>query len=109
MRRHYARREVVFRLCGLIQVGFGAAYLIGGHYAFGLSALTVGMLIYAGPWQARCHYNAGWLNGRAAMLSSMIEAQHRGMHPTEWLMAEAERDGVLSVRVTREDGEGLQP
>lgn len=37
-------------------------------------------------------YRSGWIAGRQAMVSAMVEAQVRGMTPSEWLTAELHRD-----------------
>jgi hypothetical protein len=57
---------------------------------FGLWAMTAGCMMLI----ARSSYRSGWLEGRTAMLTTMAEARKRGMTSLEWLIAEAERDGI---------------
>lgn len=53
-------------------------------------------------------YRSGWLDGRMALLSSMREAQHRGMSIEEWADAELARDlsimGVVPQKPPPPDG-----
>lgn len=65
----------------------------------GVLLVVEGVLIASFRPQLRHAYNHGWMAGRAAMAMSLPEAMHRGLHPIEWIIAEAERDGCR-VRVT---------
>lgn len=94
MRRGYTRADRVFQALGVAQAILGLAFVVfAGDVGFGVLLVTVGMLIGVRPWTERVNYNAGWMAGRVAFVLSMGEAQARGMHPIEWLLAEAERDG----------------
>lgn len=99
MRTQFAAVERAFHVVGCAQVVLGLIFVVFvGDVSFGVLLATIGVLTASRPWRDRAQYNAGWLAGRGAFVLSMMEAQSRGMRPTEWLIAEAERDGVV-VRV----------
>lgn len=78
---------------GAIAAGLAIAgeWWLAGVSAFGM-VTTLGYLSLLGiVWRQ------GWLAGRAAFAGAMAEAMRRGMHPVEFLMAEAERDGATLV------------
>lgn len=62
-------------------------------FAVAILVATLGGLGMARIYRDRSQYNSGWLNGRIAMFASLSEARQRGLHPIEWMIAEAERDG----------------
>lgn len=66
--------------------------------------LSLAMAYVFGTWpRIRANaYRYGWLSGRNAMIGSILEAQDRGMRFTEWLDAEAERDGIRIVNLKDE-------
>lgn len=66
----------------------------------GVSALTTLGYLYL----LRITWRLGWIQGRAAFAGAMAEAMRRGMHPIEFLIAEAERDGAV-VMVSYEPDE----
>ncbi len=59
-----------------------------------LSLLILGVqTVYLGRvLRRRLAYRWGWLEGRHAMIRSLVEAQRRGMDLDDWAVAEAERD-----------------
>lgn len=87
---------------------FGLALVITGNWVGGPLLIIEGLLIASFRPQLRAVHNAAWLNGRIALLASMGEAQARGMHPEDWIIAEAERDGfgveIQAALREREEG-----
>jgi hypothetical protein len=69
----------------LLQVGF-----LSGMCAVVLG-LQVGRASICGVRRAGTYRN-GWLDGRTAFVTAMMEAQNRGMTPAQWLTAELQRD-----------------
>lgn len=99
MRRKFTGVERAFQVVGAMQVVVGLACMVTIGIGFGILLATLGLLGMFRPYRDRWQYNAGWMSGRTALVRSMSEAQARGMHPVEWLVAEAERDG-FRVKVT---------
>lgn len=98
MRTHFHVVERIFQFVGAAQMSLGLAFVFhDDDFAFGVLLMTLGLLTAMRPWRDRLQFNAGWNSGRATFVLSMLEAQQRGMRPHEWLIAEAERDGVLVV------------
>lgn len=87
--------ERVFYVAAFLQMWAGLTLMIFGviSFAVGILVATLGMLGMARIYRDRSQYNSGWIHGRIAMFHSMGEAQARGMHPIEWMIGEAERDG----------------
>lgn len=57
-----------------------------------LSLALAGNLVVQ-RFHLRLTHNRAWLTGRIAIIGSLLEAQRRNMSLTDWLVAEAERDG----------------
>lgn len=75
------------------------AYLVSGV----IVGMCCGMGALAGIRRAQS-YRSGWLAGRTTMITSMLEAQRRGMSITEWLDGEFARDAhVLGLHVHRDE------
>jgi hypothetical protein len=102
-------RWVVVTLGAL--AGAGGGFCLGeGYYVLALAfAVILVNLLVLPPLIARSvrrvSFRYGWLAGRHAMLSSMIEAQKRHLTMIQFIEAEMERDGipVTSIEVEIED------
>lgn len=75
-----------------------------GSVVIGLLLICEGLLIGAHRYHLRIVHNNAWIMGRGAMLASLSEAMRRGMHPIDFVIAEAERDGAR-VRIVTEGPE----
>lgn len=96
--RHEDR--VMFAMAaGIAAWGFTLVVVLWPDPLIGFLLIVEAFLIASFRPQLRHAYNHGWMAGRAAMAMSLPEAMHRGLHPIEWIIAEAERDGCR-VRVT---------
>lgn len=97
MRTSWSKSDRIQRAIGLVQIVLGTSVLITadgpGYVMAGLFLLMLGFDGLMRPALFRAAYNRGWMDGRIAMIASLSEAQQRRMHPMEWLIAEAERDG----------------
>lgn len=49
-------------------------------------------------------YRSGWINGRRQMISSLIEAERRGIDQSEWLEGEIARDFATLGIFPRSEG-----
>lgn len=105
MRHSFAKHERVMLLVGALQIASGVVWMLFHDPGFGILLATLGFLSAMRPMRDRVQYNAGWMSGRATFVMSMCEAQQRGMRPHEWLIAEAERDGLFFVEVIERDAD----
>lgn len=93
--------KAIFAMAGfLITFGVVQILLLTDAYATGVLLICQGLLIGVHRWHLRIAHNHAWIMGRATMAGSLSEALRRGMHPVDFVIAEAERDGA-QVRIVR--------
>lgn len=83
--------------CAAIETALAISDVIVGDYLLAVTFACVAVVFAIQPWSAANSYRHGWLQGRAALLRSQFEAQQRGLSYLEWVVAEAERDGIELV------------
>lgn len=85
-----------------IVTGSALGLMIAHSYALAAYLTVIGLFLLWTPVLVRRAFRQGWLAGRKAMLLSIPEAQRRGMNFSEWVTAEAERDGAQVVVVEKD-------
>lgn len=98
------KRWMLWGNLGLCAVAGGLA---GACIGLGLYLTAAGLILLCittglMPLWFKQGYRYGWLAGRCAMLTAMIEAMQRGMSAPDFIQAEMERDGVPVVHVVVE-------
>lgn len=83
---------VFFAAAALLMVS-GVTALVWCDAAVGSLASCFGVSTVLFRFHLRLTHNRAWLMGRSAMVSSLVEANARGMSERDWLLAEADRDG----------------
>jgi hypothetical protein len=92
-RAHRARAVSVATTIALF--GVGVAMVAIEEWSAAVVNFAVAFVLFTSLRASDASYVYGWMSGRHAMLSSMIEAQDRGMNMAEWVTTEAERDAAL--------------